>query len=413
MTRLDVVRLVIFVVSYLAIAFPRLPGLRLTRPAAALAGAAAMVTIGGLPLRDAYAALDFDVLTFLLGVLIVAAYLEVGGFFEWAASHVVARARSARGLLGGVVLTTGLLSAFFMNDTLCIVLTPLILTAVRPLGLPPLPFLLGLAMASNVGSAMAITGNPQNMLIGLSSGIPYGVFLSRLALPALGGLGIVYGVLAWRYRGVLSREPLRGRAAPDVPPFDRGLVALALAIFAGMLGCWLAGWSLPLVAIAGASVVMLLARRDAGAALDRVEWPLLLFFAALFVIVRGVEPVPVVRDVTTAAIGHLHGHRLGDATAVSAAMLVLSNLVSNVPAVLIWRPVVPALAHARYIWLVMAMSSTFAGNLSLLGSMANLIVAERAEARGVTMPFGAYLAVGLPVTLLTMAWGIAALAALA
>jgi Na+/H+ antiporter NhaD/arsenite permease-like protein len=405
-----VTRTAIFVVSYLLIAFPRVAGLRLTRPAAALIGAVAMVTLGGLSLRDAYLGIDLDVLTFLLGVLIVAAYLDVGGFFHWAASRVVARARSPFGLLGAVIVVTGLLSAFFMNDTLCIVMPALTLAVLAPLGLPPLPFLLAIALAANVGGAMAITGNPQNMLIGVSSGIPFGHFVLYLAPASLGGLVLVYGVVAVRYRRALRRDVARVPAV--AVPFDRPLVVTALLVFVGMLCCWLAGVSLPLVAIAGAGLLTLVARREASAAYAKVDWPLLLFFAALFVIVRGVRDAPLVRDVMAAAVGQLHGNRWVDAGAVSGAMLVLSNLVSNVPAVLLWRPLVPTLPHANFVWLVMAMSSTFAGNLSLLGSMANMIVAERAQARGVAIPFVDYLVVGIPVTLLTIAWGIVTLVCL-
>lgn len=402
MTRADAIRLVLFALAYLLIAFPRIGGLRLTRPAAALVGAVAMVTVGRVPLADAYRAIDLDVLAFLLGVLIVAAYLEVGGFFEWAAGHVVAWAHSPRALLAAVVIVTGLLSALFMNDTLCIVMPALMLAVLAPLRLPPLPYLLGVALAANVGSAMAITGNPQNMLIGVSSHIAYGRFVMMLAPASLGGLAITYGVLAVRYRHTLRREaaPIVATAAARV---DRWLVAAALLVFAGMLGCWLAGLSLPLVAIAGAGVLTVIARREASAAYAKVDWPLLLFFAALFVIVHGVQ------HVTTSAVPQLTGNRWHDGAVVSGAMVVLSNLVSNVPAVLLWRRVVPTLPHADFVWLVMAMSSTFAGNLSLLGSMANMIVAERSQARGVVVPFLDYLVVGIPVTLLTIAWGLATL----
>jgi hypothetical protein len=146
-------RFVILVVTYLLIAAQRVPFVRLNRPSAALIGAVAMVTIGRLPLHDAYAAIDLDVMVFLLGVLLVTAFLEIGGFFEWAARLVVRRATSARSLLGAVVVVSGLLSAFFVNDTICLVLTPLVLAVLRPLELRPLPFLLAIALGSNVGSA--------------------------------------------------------------------------------------------------------------------------------------------------------------------------------------------------------------------------------------------------------------------
>ncbi len=398
-------RLTIFAVTYALIAVQQFPGLKLNRPAASLLGAVAMVVLGGLPLRDAYAAIDLDVLVFLLGVLLVTAYLELGGFFEWAAERVVERVQSPRALLAAVVWISGLLSAFFINDTICLVLTPLVLAMLRPMGLRPLPFLLAIAMASNVGSAMAITGNPQNMLIGLTSGVGYTRFLAGLAPAALGGLAIVYACIAWFCRADLRAPLLTGTPMPAVA-FDRPLVIKALAVFGGALAGWLAGLSMPLVAIAAGAVMVAIAGRDAEPAFAKVEWSLLLFFAALFVVMRGVRDLPLVVALTGSAAARLQGTGWHDAGVVSAAMLVLSNLVSNVPAVILWLPVVPTLPHAAFVWRVMAMSATFAGNLTLLGSMANLIVAERARGRGATLGFAAYLRVGVPVTVLTIGWGI-------
>lgn len=407
---MDTIRLVIFALTYALIAVQQLPGLRLNRPAASLLGAVAMVAIGGLPAHDAAAAIDVDVITFLLGVLLLTGYLELGGFFEWAAAAIVARMRSARALLAALVLASGLLSALFINDTICLVLTPLLLAALRPLRLRPLPFLLAIALASNVGSAMTVTGNPQNMLIGVSSGISYGSFAAALALPSLGGLAIVYVVIALVHRRDLALPlPAPAERTPLEVPMDRALVARALLVFAGALAGWLAGLSLPLVAISAGAIMIAIAGRDPAEAFAKVEWSLLLFFAALFVVMRGVRDEPLVRSLTSAAAMQLHGRPWHDAGIVSAAMLVLSNLVSNVPAVILWLPIVPRLAHASFVWLVIALSSTLAGNLTLLGSMANLIVAERAQARGERIGFVDYLRVGVPVTVLTLAWGVAVL----
>lgn len=424
---LDVRRLLVFAASYLFIAAPDLGvrlGLRLTRPVAALAGAVLTVVVGGLPLDQAYAAVDLDVLAFLLGVLVLVAHLERAGAFDRAAAAAVARARSPRALLAAVVAVSGVASAFVMNDTVCVVLTPLVLGALDRLAargrpLRPLPFLLGVALAANVGSAMAITGNPQNMVVGLASGIRFGAFLAALAPAALGGLAIVYGVLVLAFRRDLAVEPTVPAAPPATSgerPFDRPLARLATAVFALCVAGWLAGLSLPLVALGGAAALLVLARRDPTPVLaGGVDWPLLLFFAALFVLTRGVRDTGLVTAGTRLALGGLRGTdalgpRLADAAVVSAAMVALSNLVSNVPAVLLWRPAVAALPHARFVWLAVAMSSTFAGNLTLLGSMANLIVAERAGARGERLGFWDYLKVGAPVTLLTTAWGVVALA---
>ncbi len=398
-------RLVILVVTYLLIAIQQVPFLRLNRPAAALLGAVAMVTLGGLPLHDAYAAIDLDVMVFLLGVLLMTGFLEAGGFFEWAARHIVVRAGSARTLLAAVVFASGLLSAFFVNDTICLIFTPLILAVLRPLGVRPLPFLLAIALGSNVGSAMTPMGNPQNMLIGVASGIQFARFVVSLALPSLGGLAIVFGVLAWLHRDALRVSLPKHAIVPDAP-FDRTLVMRSLAVFTGALVCWLAGLSLPLVAITAAAILVAIAQRDPAEAFAKVEWSLLLFFGALFVVMRGARDLPVVASLTSAAGAQLHGAAVHDAIVTSTAMVALSNIVSNVPAVILWLPVVPKVAAPTFVWLVMAMSSTFAGNLTLLGSMANLIVAERAEARGERMSFGDYLKAGVPVTLLTLLWGI-------
>jgi Na+/H+ antiporter NhaD/arsenite permease-like protein len=403
------IRLAILLVTYLLIAAQGLPRLRLTRPAASLLGAVAMVSIGGLSLEDAYAAIDMNVIVFLLGVLLLTAYLELGGFFEWIAVRIVRYAHAPASLLAVVIGVSGVLSAFFVNDTICLVLPPLVLAVVRPLGLRPLPFLLAIALASNVGSAMTPTGNPQNMLLGVASALPFARFVGLLALPSLGGLALVFAILRFVHRRDLATAPRRLTTSEPVVaehPFDGVLVAKALALFCGALIGWLAGLSLPLVAICAAALLSAVARRDPSQAFANLEWELLLFFAALFVVMRGVRDVPLVQELTSASAAHLSGAALHDAGVVAAAMLALSNLVSNVPAVILWLPIVPRTAHPDFVWLVMAMSSTFAGNLTLIGSMANLIVAERASVRGERIGFVDYAKVGVPVTIATMLWGI-------
>ena len=406
--------LLIFAATYLLIAVQRLPFVHLNRPAASLVGAVAMVVSGVLSLPEAYAAVDFDVLVFLLGMMLIVGYLEVGKFFEWAAERVLQRARRPERLLLAVVVGGGLLSALFVNDTVCLVVTPVLLAALGPLRVRPNPYLIGLAMGANVGSVLSVTGNPQNMLVGIWSGTTFGGFLAHMLPVGAGGLAIVYGYLRWAYRAEL-RAPFREPLETVPVPLDRPLVAKGLGTFGVALVGWLAGGSLPLVAIAAGALMVLVAQRDPAYAIERVDWDLLLFFASLFVVMRGFE--------RTGAVAWLDRHALAlvqdgspsawrAATGVSGVMVTLSNLISNVPAVLLWRNTVPGLPDADLMWRVVAMSSTFAGNLLLIGSMANLIVAERAEARGVRFGFGEYARVGAPVTLLTLAWGIVALVAL-
>ncbi len=400
-------RIAIFVITYLLIAVQQLPGIRINRPAASLMGAVAMVAIGGFPANDAWKSIDPNVMIFLLGVLLLTAYLDLAGFFEWAAARAIRHVRSARALLAAVVAASGLLSALFINDTICLVFTPILVMTLRSLNLRAAPFLLALACAANVGSALTLTGNPQNMLIGVSSGIGYASFLAAMALPSLGGLVIVYLVVAFAFRKDLAVELHAAERAAVV--LDRTLTIEALALFGAALVGWMAGFPLPGVAITAGTVMVAIARRDAAEAFARVEWSLLLFFAALFVVMGGVRDLLLFQDLTVRAAASLRGTPLHDAVAISGAMTLLSNLVSNVPAVLLWIPVAQHLPNEHFAWLVIAMSSTFAGNLTVLGSMANLIVAEGAGARGVTLRFMDFVRVGVPITLLTLAWGIATL----
>jgi len=399
--------LIIFGVTYLLIAVQRLSFVHLNRPAASLLGAVAMVVCGVLSLPDAYAAIDLDVLVFLLGVMLIVGYLEVGKFFEWAAEWVLRRARTPQRLLFGVVVGGGLLSALFVNDTVCLVVTPVLLAALGPLRVRPNPYLVGLAMGSNVGSVLSITGNPQNMLVGIWSGATFAGFLLHMLPVGLGGLAITYAYLRWAYRAEL-REPFRERLETVPVVLDRSLVLKGLAVFGLAVMGWLAGGSLPLVAITAGAAMVAVAQRDPAYAIDRVEWSLLLFFASLFVVMRGFEHTGAVAWIDRGAVGVVQGGTpWRAATVVSGVMATLSNLISNVPAVILWRNTVPGLPNPSLVWRVLAMSSTFAGNLLLIGSMANLIVAEKAETRGVRIGFGEYARVGVPVTLLTLAWGIA------
>src|SRR5881397_3179497 len=271
--------LLIFAATYVLIAAQRLPFVRLNRPAASLLGAVAMVVLGVLPLADAYAAIDFDVLVFIVG------YLEVGKFFEWAAQWILARARTPERLLLGVVVGGGLLSALFVNDTICLVVTPVLLAALGPLRVKPNPYLIGLAMGANVGSVVSVTGNPQNMLVGIWSGASFGGFLAHMLPVGVGGLAITYAYLRWVYRAEL-REPFRERLETVPVTLDRPLVLKALALFGAAVIAWLGGGSLPLVAITAGAVMVAVAQRDPAYAIDRVEWSLLLFFASLFVVMR-------------------------------------------------------------------------------------------------------------------------------
>jgi Na+/H+ antiporter NhaD/arsenite permease-like protein len=390
----------IFLATYVVLAIGRFPGLRIDRTGAAIIGASLMVAARVLTLDEAYAAIHMDTIVLLFGMMIVVANLRLSGFFELVSEWVVEHAHHPSTLLAAVAVVSAVLSAFFVNDTVCIALAPLVAEVTRTLRRNPVPYLLALAMASNIGSTATLTGNPQNMLIGSFSGIPYTDFSRALAPVAALGVIVCIAVLWLMYRDEFS-----GGAIVDLPhravEIDRGLMRKSLVITAGMVVFFFLGWPIAEVAIVAGALLLITRRIAPGDVFSLVDWPLLVMFAGLFIVVAGIEKSSL--EQTLAAIAaRAHLDNGGVLTAVAA---VLSNLVSNVPAVLVFKPFIAHLADPRLGWLRLAMASTLAGNLTILGSVANLIVVERA--RGVVqIGFWEYFRSGVLVTVATLLIGI-------
>ena len=399
--------LVVFVATYLAIAAGRVPILSLDRPAAALLGAVLMVATGVLGTGEAGAAVNGDTIGLLLGMMILSAYLTEAGFFRWASWKVVTSVSTPRTLLWGVTFAAGGLSAFLVNDTVCLMVTPLVLRIVDDAELPPVPFLLALAFGSNAGSVATLTGNPQNMLIGTLSGISYARFAAALAGPALVSLALVAAILHAVFRRDLPRRRLVAGRLPR-PALDRGLLAKALGAAALVLAGFLAGLPLSWTALAGAAVCMAIAGRAPREALMRVDWPLLLFFAGLFVVVAGVGRSGAADRMHDGIAPLLGAGVERQAVVFSAFSVVASQVVSNVPFVLLAGHWIPRMAEPALLWLVTALAATLAGNLTVVGSVANLIVLELAGERG-RIGFWRFLRYGAVVTAATLAAALAVL----
>ena len=391
----------IFAVAYLFMSGWRLRWLPLDRPAAALAGAVAMIALGVLPIEEAYRAVDWNTIVLLLGMMVVTAHLKAAGFFGLAAQAALARVRTPTGLLASVVVLSGALSALFVNDTVCLLLTPLLLEVVERARLRPVPFLIALATSANIGGVATPTGNPQNMIVAISSGIPYADFCARLLPVAALGLAANFLILRWVYRRDLRpvREPI---ARPEPPKVDSRLLRISLLVVAGTLAGYLAGGHLALVSIGGAVLLFAFSRVPPRRTLAEVDGGLLLFFASLFVLVGGLVRSGVVERLY-AAIGPLFsdGGTKGLA-AFSAFTVAGSQVVSNVPFVLVARNWIPSLPDSNTMWLALASASTLAGNLTLLGSVANVIVAEISRDRA-PLRFVEFLRVGVPTTLVSTA----------
>ena len=373
--------LVIVVLTLGGIAAGSLPIVRMNRATMAIVGATALVLVGTISLEDAYAAINLNTIVLLFGMMVLNANLRLAGFFDIVARRLAHRAHSPAVLLVVTVFTAGVLSAVFLNDTIVLVFTPLLLEVTRVAGLNPLPFLMAAATAANVGSVGTLVGNPQNMLIGVASGIGFNRFLAALAPVAIGGLLLVAIVLLVVYRGALTPCVVEVDTAP-APRVHRPLLRKSIVASILLVIGLVAGMPVPLAALGAASVLLVTRRIKPARVFQEIDWSLLVFFSGLFVVTFAAERL----GVTDAVFGWLQ--RTGtDVVELSIVAAVVSNVVSNVPAVLLLRPVVEALARPEAGWLTLAMATTLAGNLTLLGSVANLIVAESAGRAGVRLSF--------------------------
>ena len=391
----------IFAGTYLVLALGHIPFVRIDRTGAAIVGAVLMVALGIVPLDEAYRAIDYRTLILLFGMMILIASLRRARFFDTLARNIVSRVSAPAVLLVVVVFASGILSALFVNDTICLVFTPVLIEVARARRQDPVPYLLGLATGSNVGSVATIVGNPQNMLIASLSHVGYVEFARVLAPVAFAGLAIDSAVLCWVFRRHLTGTP---------PPFEpresrtiyRVMTIKALIVAALAFGGFVAGFE-PALVSASAAAVLLVSRFVKPDKLYRaVDWDLLVLFVGLFVVMAGVERAGLDRRffdfLRPIGIDSLPGLALVGAT--------LSNLISNVPAVMLFSSLVPHLPHPTMSWLTLAMATTLAGNLTILGSIANLIVVEGARRRGIRISFVEHLRIGVPVTLTTLVVGV-------
>jgi len=457
----------VFLLSYLVFALGKFPGMRIDRTGAAIIGAVLMVAFRAVPAAQALRFIDFPTIVLLFSMMLLVAYLHVAGFFDWVADLVV-RQLAPRHLLPAIIFTSGLLSAFFVNDVICLVMVPFTLTATRRMGLRPVPYLLAAATASNIGSVATITGNPQNILIGSLSGIGYTSFLAHLGPIAVAGLFLDWLVI-WLLDTRSSLIPkttlvatpettpqavLRAarQAATDTAPqrvtqptsnatrtavpspnwatnlpanspdnlphsasadldlaaprrLSRQIVKPAIVAMLVLAG-FLSGAPPALVAALGAATMLITRERDPREVYGQVDWGLLVFFVGLFLIVGGAENAGLMTRILS------WGRRwnLENAGTFTVATALFSNVVSNVPAVMLLKSLAPhVISHhgstnPQTGWLLLAMSSTLAGNLTVTGSIANIIVIERARPEA-GISFTQYARIGVPVTIATLALG--------
>jgi Na+/H+ antiporter NhaD/arsenite permease-like protein len=343
----------IFIVTYAGVALGRFPGLRLDRAGIALVGAVLIVAVGALTPAEAFGAVDLNTIVLLLGMMIVVAHLKLSGFFRLAASWTLRHAHSPLILLGAVSAITGALSAFLVNDAICLVMAPLVIEVTRALKRNPIPYLLAVAMSSNVGSTATITGNPQNMIIGIASRIPYTTFAAALAPIALVSLLLVVAIIAGLWRTEFASH-VRFTMKPETARVHQQQTVKAVVVAVAVIVLFFAGMPVAEAAILGGAFLLITRAIKAPKVYREIDGSLLIMFAGLFVVVAGVEKVLL----TPEAISAVQGFHLDHVWALTAVTAVLSNVISNVPAVLALKPFVQSLADQHHAWLVIAMSST-------------------------------------------------------
>lgn len=398
----------VFAVTYLLIAGWRLRFLPLDRPAGVMTGAVACVALQVLTPRQALAAIDGETLVLLFGLMGVGAFLAEGGLIDRAALWVSRRAATPGRLLGALVWGAGGLAALVTNDAVCVIGAPVVVAWIVRHRLPPLPFLLALATAANTGSVATLVGNPQNMLCASLGGLVYRDYALHMVPVAVVGLALNHALLAWMFRGPLAEARLQDDQAPPseepAAPSPRGLT-VTLIILAGTVVAYVAGADLAWTAVAAFTLLLLIRRADPAVFWGRIDWSVILFFGGLFVVVEGLVQSGGAGWALARFPIHPPGEESLTAYARTAAIfLVGSNVVSNVPFILVVKDEMARLPNPTLAWELLAMASTFAGNLTLLGSVANVIVAERGREVG-GLPFFAYLRVGLPLAVVTTALG--------
>ena len=397
-----IIPILIVGITYLGIAVGRIPKFRTNRTTISLIGVGLLVLFKQVSIDEFANFIDMDTIILLFSMMIINANLRLAGFFQLAANRMVKYSKTPRTLLVSIIFLSAILSAIFLNDTICLMLTPFIIDLVQALKRNPIPYLIALATSANIGSTATLTGNPQNMIIGIASGISYLEFLKFLAPVAILGSTIVYFVIIRLYPKEFSDHAFDNQ--PDIRVrIYKPLLSKSLFIIFGLMLAFLFGIPISIAAFIAAVILLLTRRLSPNKVFAEFDWGMLVFFSALFILTGALNKTDLIQS-------FFHSINISEKinpTNLTISSAILSNLVSNVPAVLLLKQIITQLANPNPAWLTLASATTLAGNLTLLGSMANLIVAEIARNRNVNLSFGEYTRAGILITILSLLihWG--------
>lgn len=393
---------IIFCFTYILIAARRLRLLPIGRPAGALFGAVLMVAVGALTPEESYHAINHDTIVLLFGTMLITVYLDHAGFFEWTAVKTLSLCKTPLSLMVILSMLAAVLSAFLVNDTVCIFLTPVVIAICRRTNLPMGPYLIALATSANIGSSATLVGNPQNMIIGSLSHMAFAKFLYYSGFAAAAGLAINTVLLCWYYRHSLPKELVT--TTTEEAKVDHQRLQIVGGVTLLVITGFFAGLHLGYTAVAGSLILILSERKDPREAFSRVDWALLVFFCSLFIVTVALEKTGLIRQSWLALSPYIHLENLQGVCMFSGFMAFGSQVVSNVPMVLLTGPYLLQI-NSDFGWVLLAFVTTIAGNLTLIGSVANIIVAEKARDY-YRLGFWEYLRFGFLSTLLVLVVGV-------
>jgi Na+/H+ antiporter NhaD/arsenite permease-like protein len=394
----------IFILTYILIASRRLSLVPIGRPAGALLGAVLLVLIGAIKPEETYRAIDHNTILLLFATMGITASLERAGFFEWVAQTIIVWCKTPLDLLMATGLLSGILSTIMVNDTVCLFLTPIILSTCIKAKLPIGPYLIAIATSANIGSAATLVGNPQNMIIGSFSGLPFATFLLYAGPPAVIGLLINMLLLRWYYRSCLPQRMPEMQV--EVVRLDIKKLSTTLIITTGVIIGFFFGFHMGYTALTGLMVLILFSRKEPKEIFSKIDWPLLLFFSCLFIVVSGLAKTGIIERSWQVSIPYLGYSKASGLILFTALMTIGSNLISNVPMVLMTGPHLGILGSLHEGWILLAFTTTVAGNFTLIGSVANIIVAETAREH-YSLGFFEYLRFGIVSTIVVLGFGVA------
>jgi Na+/H+ antiporter NhaD/arsenite permease-like protein len=391
----DIIAAIIFLLTYTGIALGSIPGLAIDRTGIALLGAIGMLATGVLNDNEAFKAIDAPTILLLYSLMVLSAQFTVGGFYTKVALSIVRFVTKPAVFLFALIFTSAFLSAVIANDIVCLAFTPVICVAAVRASLNPIPFILALSCASNIGSAATIMGNPQNMLIGQVGGLSFGSFVLWCLPPTLVSLVALYFIILVMYRGKWRDESfVLSKNADGWPKYDSHQSAKALALTVVLILLFFTSIPREVSALTIAGIILCNRKMTTRSILSLVDWHLITLFCALFVVVQGVIKYGIPQS-GVLFLGTL-GYDINRPMVLSSVTLVLSNLVSNVPAVMLLLKNID-LEQTKNLYLL-ALVSTYAGNFFIIGSIANLITIEQARLYNISVRFWSHARVGIPVT---------------